>query len=471
MKRTLTIIVFISLFLNSYGQRTLKKREVLKKLDEIENEINNKNYEKALNIFQSKSEIILEENVGENHLERFKNISSVLSEKEELMKINKSTVEFYKNYYDDERLCDATLLLSVELSKENSFIETQNIFEELKSKLLEIKPLCEENENKVSSCQQDYDNNKCCDAVRCIDLKLNPQSSYVTTITTFVKLFPLLQKAKSKCSDYSDKIKKWQMQYVNNEFEKLIPTVLKLDNYEQGFIPSSDKETFEELKKRLEERKLSIQKKEVEKAKALQAFKEIYVYPLQDKIKEIRLEKLTYLKARDYIELLTALSKKLDNAKININEYSGFTTEIKNLKTEVHNVLYDLKVFAEENKPQYIDLVQLYNDFAGEGMFGESKYTDIQRDHFWNNDYKGKAIIGNGTVYEVAERIFRVGTYITIQVSTSHYVDLYLDGSEEKKLLGIYKGQTVKFIGELDDVGTGIMLHHSIKNVKILEVY
>lgn len=465
MKTILTIIILAATFWNSNAQTILKKKEVSVKLNEIENEINNKNFEKALNIFQSKNEIILEQNVRKKNREQYEQISLILSDKEKLMIKNKNKVELYIKDYENNKLCDASLLLSLNLTTENSFLETQKQYENLKPILSEIIPLCIKNEKKVTACQQDYSSYKYCDAVSCLNMNINSENAYSNTISDFNILLPKIKEAESKCSAYSIKVKKWQMEYEKQEYNKLFTNVLALDQYETRFIPSNNRVQFENLKKELET-------KYEEQKKAQQTLREIYIYPIESEVKEIKLAQLTYLKSQKYIELLTDLTNRLNKEiKNNPNKYDNLKNEIKQLKIEVNEVLNDLKAFSERNKPQRINLVQLYNDFAGEGMFGEPKYTDIQIEHFWKNDYKGKAIIATGTVDDIAETFFGTSTYITVQISTSHYVDLYLNSDEEDKLLSISKGQKIEFMGELDYLGTGIITHHSIKNVKILNIY
>jgi hypothetical protein len=466
MKHILIIIIILSAtFYNSNAQTILKKKEIAAKLEEVENEIKNKDFEKALNIFQSKNEVILKQNVRKKNIEQFEDISMLLSNKKKLFIKNEKKVEQYIKYYNNNKLCDACLLLSLNLTIENSFLKTRKEFDNLKPILSDIFPLCIKNEKLVSACNQDYNAYKYCDAVSCINMEINSRNAYSRTISDFKNLLPKIQEAESKCSAYSIKIKKWQMQYENKEFNKLLTSVLLIEPYEKRFIPTNDKVQFENLRRNLEI-------KNEEQKKAEQSLREVYIIPIESEIKEIKLGQLTYLKSQDYIELLSDLTNRLNKEiKNNPLKYDNIENEIKRLKMDVEKVLYDLKAYSEKNKPQYINLVKLYNDFAGEGMFGEPKYTDIQIEHFWKNDYKGKAIIATGTVYEIAETFFGSSTYITIQISTSHYVDLYLDSSEEDKLLGISKGQKVEFMGEIDHLGTGIMSHHSIKNVKILNIY
>lgn len=465
MKTFLTIIILIATFCNSNAQIILKKKEVSAKLNEIENEINNKNFEKALNIFQSKNEIILEQNVRKKNREQFEQISLILSNKEKLMTKNKNKVELYIKDYENNKLCDASLLLSLNLTNENSFLETQKQYENLKPILSEIIPLCIKNEKKVNACKQDYSSYKYCDAVSCLNMNINSENAYSKTISDFNILLPKIKEAESKCSAYSIKVKKWQMEYEKQEYNKLFKSVLALDQYETRFIPSNNRVQFENLKK-------DLGTKYEEQKKAQQTLREIYIYPIESEVKEIKLAQLTYLKSQNYIELLADLTNRLNKEiKNNPKKYDNLENEIEQLKFKVNKVLNDLKAYSERNKPQRINLVQLYNDFAGEGMFGEPKYTDIQIEYFWKNDYKGKAVIATGTVYDIAETFFGTSTYITVQISTSHYVDLYLNSDEEDKLLSISKGQKIEFMGELDHLGSGIITHHSIKNVKILKIY
>lgn len=263
MKINLFVLLLFS-FINSISiaQRILKKKEVMMKLNKIQSEISKENFESAITIMNSKSEIILEKNVRKKYLKTFKIISSLLIVKEGLMKQNKNNVLIYKQYYDNNHLCEATKLLSLELSKGNSFIETQGLFQELKPLLLPIKLLCDENESKVSSCKKDYDNSKYCDALKCFEIELNHQNSYSSTLSDLELLLPNLKEAESKCVDFSEKIKKWQKQYDNKEYEKLFSSVLQLSSDEERFISNTDKPAYELLRKKIEGQRLKLQKKD-----------------------------------------------------------------------------------------------------------------------------------------------------------------------------------------------------------------
>lgn len=429
MKLILASVIVMATIYNSYAQKILNRKEVAKKLIQIENEINNKNFEKALNIFQNENEVILEKKVRKRDLEKYNDILSILYEKNEIMTENRNKVDKYIKDYKNNKLCDATLLLDLHLTKENSFVESQKKYNEYKSKLILIRPICVENSNKVLSCVKDYDNLKYCEVTRCTQLKVNPQNAYTTTISTFNVLLPKIQEAKRRCSDYANKIKKWQTEYNNKEFDKLFFILNGINEQEKVFIPLKYRKQFEILLKNIND-----------KEEELQTFKKEYVNPIKTKIEEINGQSLTYIKAQNDIRSLSALMAKLDTAmKRKYINFPSLILEAKNLTKQATSVITRLKIFYQKNKPQNIDLAQLYSDFAGEGIFDDSKYTDIQKKYLWNKNYKGKTIIGHGTIYDINERVFNLGAYITIQVTSSNYVDLYVVPSEEKELLNLNK--------------------------------
>jgi len=463
MKQILMLIIVLITCLNSSAQNVLNKKEVSAKLREIESEINNKNFEKALNIFQNKNEIILRKKVRKKDFALFENISSILYKKEELMIENKNKIENRIKEYKNNELCDATLLLNLKLTKENSFLESRKKYNQIKQKLLEIRPLCNKNQETVLSCKKEYDEFEYYKAIECLKLNLNPQNAYSTTIFDFKMLLPKLKEVAAKCTEYTRKIKKWQTEYNKKEYNKLFTVVLGVNSYEKSFIPPKYKEQFERMVIDLKE-----------KEKVQQLFNKLYITPTEQKINEIRNSDLTYFKAQDYIQFLTEFLKRLNNDyKLNYHNAVFLHADVEDLRAEIKRTISTLSIYSKDHAPQQLNLVKIYNDFAGEGLFGEPIYTELQAEQFWKDDYKGKLVIGFGTVDDVKERIFHLGTYITIQVSSSHYVDLYLAPNEENKsfLLNINKGDKIKFIGVLDKLGTGIIIHHTIKNVRIIGIY
>ena len=393
----------------------------------------------------------------------YENILTVLYLKKELMSENKNKVENYIRDYENNQLCDATLMLDLVLTKENSFIETRNKYNDIKPKLLEIRPLCVKNQETVLSCQEDYNNLNYCLSTKCLNLKLNPQNAYSNTISDLKSLLPQLKEAKAKCSSYTMKIKKWQIEYNNKEYDKLYSAVLGVNTIEKRFIPPKYKEQFEIIAENLKQIK---QRRKI--------FYNLYIKPIEEKINNIRNSSLSYFKAQDDIQFLTNLINKLNSDyKNKYHNTVYFLQDVNKIKDNVDKTINKLSIYMAKNKPREINLVKLYNDFAGKGLFGDPIYTEIQAETYWNNDYKGKIIIGSGIVDNVKERFLNLGTYITIQVTPAHYVDLYLAPSEENKsfLLSINKGNRIKFIGTLDRLGTGIMIHHTIKNVRIIGIY
>lgn len=449
-----SVIALIIIIHNSNAQNILKKREVSVKLQEIRNEMNEGNFEEALKIFKSKEEVILEEKVRKRKREDYFYILSTLREKEELMLSMKKTVNSFRLQYEKGQLCDATGLLSVSLSKENSFIESRNIFIELEPRLLAIVPECKKNSDLVLSCEQKYYKGNYCGAVEHLSLEITPVNAYGITISKLNTLRSNLSNALSKCSEFPNQLNNWESKYISNgDLGTTISDVLKLTLQDRKYIPIKYKKRFETLRERL-----------ILKNKELEQYKRVFIYPVMNVLKEIPLEKLTYFKAQSYIEVLGQF--------LNKKEYeSSLSILIKNLRSEAKEMIGQLKYFTKKNKPERINLLRVYNNFAGEGMFGSSIYTDVQKKYFWKKDYRGKVILGSGIVEGVSKSIFGIGVYITIEVSSSHYVELYISSSEEKKLLGIYKGSRIQFMGEMEKLGTGIMIKHTIINVKILNDY
>lgn len=114
-------------------------------------------------------------------------------------------------------------------------------------------------------------------------------------------------------------------------------------------------------------------------------------------------------------------------------------------------------------------LLQIYNDLAGEGL-NNGKYTSVTKKDVWRNNYFHKYVIASGTVYDVREEFFGDETYIDLQLSTSHYVSIYLKPSQKKYLKQLQKGATITFTGRLTELGTGIAFRHEIDNAEIIKI-
>jgi len=190
----LTAVSFILISQFAIGQTILKKKDVQLKLEIISSEIEKKNFENAMNIFFSKTEIIQKENVSKKMLDKYNLIESTLSQKKDEFDKAKIEVEKYKKYYESNEYCKSTGLLTLNLTNENSYKESQKIQAQFKSKLLE---------------------------------------------------------AKQKCETNSEKLIEWEISFKTNEFEQIYH-ILEIGNSEKNYYTLEDKERLETLQNQLQ---------------------------------------------------------------------------------------------------------------------------------------------------------------------------------------------------------------------------
>lgn len=152
---SITTLLTISV---SYGQSILKKKEVKERLDQISTDIQNKDFEKAMTLFDSKQEIISEENVPKKLFDKYKTIKTTVEQKKKEFDTNREKVNAYQKQYNSKDYCFAVDLLDLSLTKENSYQETQDIQTKLTSSLKQAKQKCEDNSIKLIQWKKDYQN-------------------------------------------------------------------------------------------------------------------------------------------------------------------------------------------------------------------------------------------------------------------------------------------------------------------------
>jgi hypothetical protein len=144
----------------SIGQIILKKKDLQVQIDIISKEIDNENYEKAMAIFYSPSEILRKDNVSKKMLDQFNKIEYTLGEKKEEFDKIKFEVEKYKKMYESKEYCNSIKLLSMDLSNKNSYTESQKIKTQLFPKLLEAKQNCQSNREMLLEWELKFNSNE-----------------------------------------------------------------------------------------------------------------------------------------------------------------------------------------------------------------------------------------------------------------------------------------------------------------------
>lgn len=160
MQKIILILTCLLFFCNTNltGQTILKKKEVSEKLDQIKTEIDENNYETALNIFFNKENVILAKNVKRKETEKYNEIKSTLENKKKEFEKTIDKMESLITAYNSKDFDKAAELLDIKISNENSYKKTQDKLKEILPKIKKAKNSCDENKANLSKWKQSYKN-------------------------------------------------------------------------------------------------------------------------------------------------------------------------------------------------------------------------------------------------------------------------------------------------------------------------
>jgi hypothetical protein len=122
MKKQLfwTILIFLTISIVN-GQTILKKIEVTTRLDQVSTNIQNNEFEKAMEIFYNTQKVISEKNVKKGDFDKYFEIKATLEQKKNEFDRNKGKVNTYLKHNKSEYYCSAIGLLDLRLNNKNSF--------------------------------------------------------------------------------------------------------------------------------------------------------------------------------------------------------------------------------------------------------------------------------------------------------------------------------------------------------------
>ncbi len=142
------------------------------------------------------------------------------------------------------------------------------------------------------------------------------------------------------------------------------------------------------------------------------------------------------------------------------------TEQIKTIPV-VHKQKTERKIITQTSLPDEPRPIQIkqqtklpnVRDYLAQ-LSDENRLTYDQKQLLFERQYKGK-------LYEVDGEVTDVGTflgrhYVTLKVTASHFFDVYT--AESFDIMKYSKGQTLKLQGDWDFLGSGILVHHQIKN-------
>lgn len=140
MKKTIIIVVLSIINIGfTNAQVELKGKKLQERLEFINNVLNSRDYEYAIKLFISQDTIISEKNVKKKELPLYMQNDSIIKSKIAIFDENKRKVLALKNAYDSNEYDMALQMLDLQLNNENSYLESQNIQNQLKVDLTIIK--------------------------------------------------------------------------------------------------------------------------------------------------------------------------------------------------------------------------------------------------------------------------------------------------------------------------------------------
>lgn len=100
--------------------------------------------------------------------------------------------------------------------------------------------------------------------------------------------------------------------------------------------------------------------------------------------------------------------------------------------------------------------------FQGETILERGLYSFEQRELIFKRDYDGKKVFISGNVHDAGT--FFGKKYITIEVRSGHFIDIYPEGDVD--IINYTRGKDVTFVGDWTRLGTGTAVHHMIESAR-----
>ncbi len=250
MNKTILIFTVITFFVcyNLTAQTILKKKEVSDKLVQIKTEIDENNYEAAFNIFFDKENVILAENVKKKEIEKYNGIKATLENKKNEFEKTNDEVESLITAYNSKNFDNAIKLLSIKLSKENSYKKTQKKLEEILPKIKTTKSSCEENKVNIAKWKQGFENQEYENIYKILDFSntfsncfYNSDLSELQELQNELKpLHKIYISTKENTVDKPQKVLK-SINYSYLDYEKSIQLIEQLNGFTEIINSEPDK--------------------------------------------------------------------------------------------------------------------------------------------------------------------------------------------------------------------------------------
>ncbi len=129
---------------------------------------------------------------------------------------------------------------------------------------------------------------------------------------------------------------------------------------------------------------------------------------------------------------------------------------------------------SNETKTQYKqpkDYIETSYQELNDIFRSGSKYTNIQKDKIWDEQYKGKYVKWSGKVRDIDTSVLdNLRLYVNIKESIifDDYVIVYMNEQEYDKLISLSKGDEITFSGKFESYNTILGVTFYFKDGEII---
>jgi len=154
---------------------------------------------------------------------------------------------------------------------------------------------------------------------------------------------------------------------------------------------------------------------------------------------------------------LKPITTQVSGSETNVSDNKSVTEDLGSEKVNDSS----LKPKPEDESPSLDDIRSILPQlFTGETIFDQGKYSQVQIEALFDQNFKDKELLVSGEIANIGKD-FSGDKYIHVKVLDDHFVDIY--PAEDFNVLAYSNGQTVTFAGKWTKIGTGIMIAHVVK--------
>jgi len=345
----LLILAFLSID-TVISQTVLRRRAIAEKLETIDFEIKQGNFERAIDIFFCEEEIIIEENVGRGQLEDYNSIRQLLNEKLDLFDENEKKLQSISiniNQNDFEEAIN--IFFSKEAILEEYVRKVQlEEYNSIKKILYEKRDVFNKTKKKIEELFDEFNNSNRCIAEDLLALELSNLDSYKKTRELIANNQNALNEAQKMCKHYNAKLSEWKQMFNNRDFNNVFIEIYQFEFSELKNKNSNKQERLNYIlshiypKNRNSFESLALFSKEIMSIKY--DYSKLFFPNTSRRNFEIFLEKYRQGNSKEKNVLSSA-----GNVYLNSNNFANDTMISKDYEIELYESIYNLEIIEMLN--------------------------------------------------------------------------------------------------------------------------